>query len=144
VYSTLPRQLLNAWTNLSETWYVYHGIWAYFNGVLQKSIQSVCVCMFIPPTVARQQLSKHVPAATNIRNRGVVFYTVRVETEGRIWVCLYIPLSLIGKSSINTFQWQRRIVEGFVFCAVCAVSKGSGRSVLNWTSCLMTLSVSRL
>jgi hypothetical protein len=34
---------LNAWTNLYETWYVYHGTWAHLNGVFHKSLPSVCV-----------------------------------------------------------------------------------------------------
>jgi hypothetical protein len=36
-------QLLNAWTSLYETSYAYHGIWAHLNGVLYKSVPSVCV-----------------------------------------------------------------------------------------------------
>jgi hypothetical protein len=31
-----PHQLLNALTNLHETWYVYRGTSAHFNGVLHK------------------------------------------------------------------------------------------------------------
>jgi hypothetical protein len=38
-----PNQLMNAWTSLSETRYVYHGTWAHLNGVLYKSLPSVCV-----------------------------------------------------------------------------------------------------
>jgi hypothetical protein len=32
-----PQQLLIAWMNLYETWYVYHGRWAHINGELRKS-----------------------------------------------------------------------------------------------------------
>jgi hypothetical protein len=53
-----PCQLLNAWTNLYETWYIYHGTWAHLNGILHKSLPSICVCMCIPPTVARWRLGK--------------------------------------------------------------------------------------
>jgi hypothetical protein len=60
-----PYQLSNAWTNLYETWHVYHGAWAHLNGVLNKSLLSVCVCLYIPHNVARQRLSKNVTAATN-------------------------------------------------------------------------------
>jgi hypothetical protein len=28
-----------------ENWYVYHGSWAHLNGVLHKSLPSVCVCI---------------------------------------------------------------------------------------------------
>jgi hypothetical protein len=38
-----PHQFLNAWTNFYETWYVYHGISSHPNGVLNKSLPSVCV-----------------------------------------------------------------------------------------------------
>jgi hypothetical protein len=95
-------QLLNAWTNLYETWYtrIYHGTWAPLSGALLKSLPSVCVsvCMSflsllgkgpvncIPPFVDRQRLDKNVPAATNTRNSRrivgcVIFYIVRVFCE---------------------------------------------------------------
>jgi hypothetical protein len=77
-----PYQLLNAWTNLYATRYVYHGIWAHLNGVRHKFLSSVCVSLCvsilslkgncsvncIPPFGARQRLGKQVPAATNTRN----------------------------------------------------------------------------
>jgi hypothetical protein len=81
--------------------------------------------MFIPSLDAMQRLG-HVPEATNTRNnRGVVFYTVRVVTEGRVWVCLYVLLSLLGNSSVNTFPRPQTILEGVVFYAVPVVSKES-------------------
>jgi hypothetical protein len=40
--------LSNAWTNLYETRYVYHGTWAHPNGVLHKSLPSVCVSVYPP------------------------------------------------------------------------------------------------
>jgi hypothetical protein len=49
------------------TWQ-YHGTWSHLNGVLLKSLPSVCVCICIPPFVARQRLGKQYPAATNTRN----------------------------------------------------------------------------
>jgi hypothetical protein len=61
----LPYQLLNAWTNLYEIWYVYHDTSAHLNGVFHIFIhQSVCMYMY-PPIVARQQIGKNFPAATN-------------------------------------------------------------------------------
>jgi hypothetical protein len=52
------RQLLNAWTNLYETWYVYHGTWAmsaaYF---INPYHHSECVCV--------SPLGRNVTAATN-------------------------------------------------------------------------------
>jgi hypothetical protein len=40
---------LNASTCLSETWYVRvnHGIWAHLNGVIQRSLPSVCVSVCV-------------------------------------------------------------------------------------------------
>jgi hypothetical protein len=42
-----PYRLLNALTNLYETWYVYHNTWAHFSGVLPKSLPSICVTVWI-------------------------------------------------------------------------------------------------
>jgi hypothetical protein len=53
----LPYQLLNAWTSLYETWFVYHGTLAHLN-------QSVCLYVYLH-TVARQQLGKNVVATMN-------------------------------------------------------------------------------
>jgi hypothetical protein len=80
-----------------KTWYVYHGNRAHLSGVLHKSLPSVCVSVCVsllslqgdgsvecnPPFSARQRLSKHIPAATNIpsnRRTGgrVVLFVVRV------------------------------------------------------------------
>jgi hypothetical protein len=44
-----PYKRLNGWTNLYETWYVYHGTWAHLNGILHKSIPSVCVSLCVSP-----------------------------------------------------------------------------------------------
>jgi hypothetical protein len=127
---------LNAWTNLYETWYVYCGIWAHLNGILHKSLPSVCVfvCIF-PPIILTQWLGEHVPVATNTCNNRrivgrVIFYVVHVISKERLCVCLCIPLSLQGSSLVNTFPWQRRIVWGLVFCAVRVVSKESRCLVL--------------
>jgi hypothetical protein len=42
-----PNELLNAWTNLYETWYIYHGTWIHLNGGLHKSVPSVSVCLYV-------------------------------------------------------------------------------------------------
>jgi hypothetical protein len=132
-----PHFLVNALTNLYETWYTYHGTWAHFSCVLHKSLPSVCVpiCVSllslvgkgslkcISPFVASQRFDKHVPAARNTHNSRIV---------GRL--CLCIPLSLVGNSSVKTFPRQRRVVGGVIFCAVCVVSKESRRLVLPKTS----------
>jgi hypothetical protein len=56
---------LKAWTNLYETWHVYHDTWANLNGMLINPFhQSVCLYVY-PPIVAKQRLCKDVTAATN-------------------------------------------------------------------------------
>jgi hypothetical protein len=145
-------QLLNAWTNLYETWYVYHANWAHLTVYFRNpSRQSVCTCIpatvarqrsvkCIPPFGARQRLGKHVQAAKNTRNirriiGRVIFYAIRVLSKEGLWVCLHIPLSLLGNGSAKTFSWQRRTVGGVVFYAVHVVSKENRRSVPSGTSC---------
>jgi hypothetical protein len=48
-----------------RTSYVPHGNWVHLNGVLHKSLPSVCVFVCSPPIVARQRVGKDVTAATN-------------------------------------------------------------------------------
>jgi hypothetical protein len=86
-------------------------------------------CRPIPPFVARKRLGKHVPAARNTRNNR------RTARHVCLWVCLYIPLSLLGNNSVNTSPRQRRIVGDVVFYAVSVVSKENRRLVLTRTSC---------
>jgi hypothetical protein len=99
---------------------------------------SLCVCMSIPLIVARQRLGKHVPEAMNTHNNrrivgSDIFCAVLVISTKSLWVCLYIPVSLLDKDSVNTFPRQRIFVGGFVFCAVHAVSKENRRLVLSRT-----------
>jgi hypothetical protein len=42
---------MNSWTNPHETWYVFHGTWAHLNGVLHKSLPSVCVSVRASPRI---------------------------------------------------------------------------------------------
>jgi hypothetical protein len=92
-----PYQIVNAWTNLTDTRLVYRGAWAHLNGKPHKSLPSVCVPVFVFPIVARQRLGKHVPAATNSRNnRRIVgrfdFYMTRVLSKNSLWVCMCTPI----------------------------------------------------
>jgi hypothetical protein len=41
----------------------YHGTRAHLSGILHKSYQSVCLCVYL--IVAKQRLGKNVTAATN-------------------------------------------------------------------------------
>jgi hypothetical protein len=52
-----PYQLLDARTNFYETWYVPRGTWVHLNGVLHKSLPTVCVYVR-PLIVARQRFGK--------------------------------------------------------------------------------------
>jgi hypothetical protein len=77
--------------------------------------------MCIPNIIARQWLGKHILAATNTGKNGRNVECV-VSKES-LWVCLGIPLSLLGNGSVNMFPQQRRILGGVVLYAVCVVSK---------------------
>jgi hypothetical protein len=138
----LPYQLLNAWTNLYETWYIYNCNWANLNGVLHKSLLSVCVSLCVSllsllgndsvkcilPFGARQRLGIHVLAVMNTRNNR------RITGRMCLWDRLCILLSLLGNNSVKSFPRQWRIVGGVVFCAVLVVPKESRRLVLPRTS----------
>jgi hypothetical protein len=70
--------------------------------------------MYISPLIARQQLCKHIPAANvtcnNRRIVGyVVFYAVLVISKESLWICLFIPLSLLGNSLVNTFLHNKEL-----------------------------------
>jgi hypothetical protein len=72
---------------------------------------------------------------TNTRNNrkfvgSIVFYTIRVVSKESLWVCLCIPLSLLGNGSVNTLPRQRRIVGDVVLYTFHVVSKESRRFVL--------------
>jgi hypothetical protein len=88
----------------------------------------LCVCMCIPLLVARKWLGRHVLTATNtckIEKLLETFCIWSVSYQGRVWVCLCIPLSLLGNGSVNTFPRQQRIFGGVVFHMVCVISKES-------------------
>jgi hypothetical protein len=91
--------------------------------------------MCTPPIVAKQRLGKHVPAATNTRNNRRIIGCVC------LWVCLCIPLLLLGNNSVKSFRRQKRIFRGVVFYAARVVWKENRRSVLPRTSCLWSLSL---
>jgi hypothetical protein len=102
---------------------------------------SVCVSLLsllgkglvkcIPPFIARQRLTKHVPMATNTCNNRSIVGCVS------LWVCLCIPLSLLCNNSEKMFPRQKRNVEGIVFYAVHVVSEESRQLVLPRTSCFI-------
>jgi hypothetical protein len=135
------HQLLNAWTHLYEIWYVYHGTWANLNCLLHTSLPSVCVCMCMPPIVARQWLNIHIPVAMNTWNKEELLYASfsvwSVSYQRRVCgVCLCIPLPLQGNGSVHMLLQQWRILGGVIFYAVHVISKESRWLVLPRTSCL--------
>jgi hypothetical protein len=99
--------------------YVYHGTWAHLNGVLHKSLPSVCDCMCIPPFVARQMFCKHIPAAKNARKNWII---VRVCVCVCVSLSMY-PLPLLGNKSVKTFTPQQRIMRGVDVYTVHVISK---------------------
>jgi hypothetical protein len=104
-----PHYLLNAWTNLCKTLYVYRVNWPHLTGVHRKSLPSLCVfvCVSIPslldkgsvncifPFNSRQWLGRHVPAAKNAGNNRKIVGCVC------LWVCV---LNLKG-----CVRWRPRL-----------------------------------
>jgi hypothetical protein len=121
---------LNAWTNLHETWYVYHGIWAHLNGVLHESCSSVCVsvclCLHI---VFRQRLGTHVSAATtNFCRRRFLCCPCRIK--GKFASCFkiskvdYTPSATDTvniQATYTTLNWSRAITHEDPTCAMPTV-----------------------
>jgi hypothetical protein len=98
-------QLLNAWTNLYENWYVYHGSWAQLKAVLHKSLPSVYV---YPLIVARQQLGKNVTntQATLEEFLDASFSMGFVSYQRR--VCVSVYLLIVTRQRLNLFLWPWR------------------------------------
>jgi hypothetical protein len=115
-------QLLNCWTNLYKTWYVYHGIepisTAYFINPLH---QSVYLCVFRSlldkGTVKNYRDNKYTSNNTRIIGR-FVLCTVRVTSKesGQLVVlnsiCEIITSScrailIFGHTDYNEFQFTR-------------------------------------
>jgi hypothetical protein len=85
----------------------------------------------IPPFIARQRPSNQVPAAKNtLKSR-------RIARRVFLWICLCIPLSLLGSNSVKTFPRQRKIAGGVIFYSINVVLRESRRLVLPRTSCLI-------
>jgi hypothetical protein len=58
------------------------------------------VCLYVYPFVARRPPGKPVPAAKNTRNN------IRIVRRVFLWVCLCIPLSLLGSNVLKIFPRQ--------------------------------------
>jgi hypothetical protein len=61
--SVCLHELLNAWSNLYETWYVrvYHATWAHLNSTLHNFLPSVCVCVYVYPLLLLGNGSVKIP-----------------------------------------------------------------------------------
>jgi hypothetical protein len=93
---------------------------------------SLCVCMCIlssKGSVKRYRGNEYARKNGRIVGR-IVFFAVRVVSKESLWVCVCIPLKLLGNGSVKTFPRQRRIVGGAVCYVVHFLSKGSKRLVL--------------
>jgi hypothetical protein len=70
---------------------VYHGTWPDLNGILHKSLPSVClsVCMCILPITARERLSKMHPSSS--------IWTILLSCKCKIWcLCLKFVIRTPG------------------------------------------------
>jgi hypothetical protein len=125
-------QLLNAWNNFYETWYVYLCTWVHINGALHKSFPSVRVSVSVSvlsllgkgsvkcilPVIVSQRFRKQIPVARNTRSYRiivgrVIFCEVHVLLKESLWVCTYIPILLLRNSSVNIststkIYWRHR------------------------------------
>jgi hypothetical protein len=93
------HQLPNISTSLYETWYVNNGPWVHLNGVLHKSLPSVCVYNFI---FARQRFGKKCYLGNKYTNKNrrivwrVVLYMDRdvSKESGRLDPLLLFKMTL--------------------------------------------------
>jgi hypothetical protein len=115
LYVCPPYQLLNASTNLYETWYVYHVSWAYVNVVFHKSLPLVHAPL---PLMLLGIGSVNVfpwqwICATTEKLLGTSFckWSLSFWRES-LGMC--VPLSLLVNSSVNTFLQQWRIIGGVI------------------------------
>jgi hypothetical protein len=126
---------LSLWNSVCMSWHMSPSQWH------TSQIPPICVSVCVSPTtVARQWLSKHIPALSNTHNNRkivecIIFYTVCVISIQTLWVSLCMPLLLLGKSSGNMFPQQWRTVGGIIFSVVHVISKESKQLVLPRTSC---------
>jgi hypothetical protein len=105
----IPHQLLNAWTILHETWYIYHGTWSHLNCILHKSFPSVCVsvrvCVSLLSFPGNGSVKKRYRCNEYTRKNweiveGTVFYAVRVVSKEsrRLVVCRFSCLFKYSES----------------------------------------------
>jgi hypothetical protein len=120
-----PLLISNAWTNLHESWYVYHATWSHLNGIHHTSLPSV-IPTLQPVKFLRQNLniawcaSVRIPPIKCQCLNQYLWNLVCISwhlSPSQIWHSLYVFPNIL------------------VFCAVRVVSKESRRLVLPRTVC---------
>jgi hypothetical protein len=84
-----PYQLLNGWTNLYETWQVYHGTWTHLNCIIPPI--SLCVYLCIPLSLLGNGLVK-------------TLMRLQIQEEDNCWTPCFLCGSchIKGKQAINS------------------------------------------
>jgi hypothetical protein len=132
-----PLSVFKAWANLYKIWCTL----APEPILLHKSRSSV----FVP--VCKSLLSllgnglvntfpwQRIHATIELLNASFSMRSIYVLSKVTLWVCLFIPLLLLGNNYLKMFPRQRKIVGGVVFYTVHVISKESMRWILPRTSC---------
>jgi hypothetical protein len=114
----LSYHLLNGWTSLYKTRYVYHDTWARLNRVLHKSLPSVCLSTWASHIVARQRFTAATNIHATIKLLDSSFSMQSVSYQGR-YAIISSPNFL---SSISSHRTQE-IHENSVSTTECSVLK---------------------
>jgi hypothetical protein len=141
-----PYSFLNAWTNLYETSYIYHGTWGYFNSTLHKPLPSVCMSVCVSLLLLLGNGSENTFPSNRIHT-----------TIEELWMCHFLcglclikgdsvglsvyPLLLLGNNLVQTFPRQQRIAGHAVLYAVRVTSKEGRQLALLRTSCSILTSL---
>jgi hypothetical protein len=128
-----PYQILNARTNLYETWYVYHTrnkeklLDTSFSMRSVSHKTRVCGSVCAPPLkhTSTRKVSLGTFKTGEIKSflSRLLKYTI---TTTHPFLSLSVPISLQDNVSVHTFLRQRRIVGDVLFYAVRVVSKKVG------------------
>lgn len=127
--------ILSALLSLHSWISLYESIWDHLKGIIQIPFISLCVyiclrlplpgngSLTVPRLSGRRRLGNHFPATMNTRNDG------RNSGHVRVWIFLYILLSLLGNNSVKDLPRQRWVVGGIVLSFSWRM-KGKKRLVL--------------
>jgi hypothetical protein len=97
-----PLSTLNAWTIFYESWYIYHGNWAYLSGLLNK---------FLPPVIVYVLLSLLGNGSVKTLTRQRIHGQQQENCWTRCFLCG--PCHINGKEAISSeseseslYDWQ--------------------------------------